>query len=111
MASNYRALVLTVLAAAAFGAKNLPHSRDPGNYGHALTYDYLIVGGEVSGMVLASRLSENSEKTVGVFEAGPDPSQTIRSIRPFSISTFKELDLLRTTHPHRNLSLEVLHRP
>lgn len=34
------------------------------------TYDYVIAGGGLGGMVLASRLSEDSGKTVLVIEAG-----------------------------------------
>nr|BBP86354.1 FAD dependent glucose dehydrogenase [synthetic construct] len=35
------------------------------------TYDYVIVGGGVGGLALASRLSENKNVTVAVLEAGP----------------------------------------
>jgi NAD kinase len=34
------------------------------------TYDYVIAGGGLGGMVLASRLTEDSSKTVLVIEAG-----------------------------------------
>lgn len=33
-------------------------------------YDYLILGGGTAGLVVAARLSENADVTVGVIEAG-----------------------------------------
>lgn len=35
------------------------------------TFDYLIIGGGTAGLVIAARLSENKNMTVGVIEAGP----------------------------------------
>lgn len=36
------------------------------------TLDYLVVGGGTSGLVLATRLSDNPNITIGVIEAGQD---------------------------------------
>ncbi|ESZ90603.1 hypothetical protein SBOR_9011 [Sclerotinia borealis F-4128] len=41
------------------------------------TYDYVIVGGGTSGLVVANRLSENQNTTVLVIEAGSGPRNTI----------------------------------
>ncbi|KAI9799452.1 MAG: hypothetical protein M1825_004552, partial [Sarcosagium campestre] len=38
----------------------------------SISYDYLIAGGGTAGLVLANRLSELSNVTVGVIEAGQD---------------------------------------
>lgn len=36
------------------------------------TFDYVIIGGGTSGLVIANRLSEDPDVTVAVIEAGPD---------------------------------------
>jgi choline dehydrogenase-like flavoprotein len=38
----------------------------------ATAFDYVVVGGGTAGLVVASRLAENPEFTVGVIEAGSD---------------------------------------
>jgi choline dehydrogenase-like flavoprotein len=43
----------------------------------AQSYDYVIVGGGTAGLVVAARLSENANISVGVIEAGTDRSEDV----------------------------------
>ena len=57
---------------------------DPSKLSQA--YDFIIAGGGTAGLVLASRLSEDSNHTVLVLEAGDTGDSVISSIGPFIIS-------------------------
>lgn len=66
------------------------------------TYDYLICGGGTAGLVLAARLSEQSDITVGVIEAGKntldDPNVLTPLLFPTLISN-PDYDWMYTTSP------------
>ena len=48
----------------------------------ATAFDYIIAGGGTAGLTLAARLSENSQVTVGVIEAGIDRTDDPRVLTP-----------------------------
>lgn len=52
------------------------------------TFDYVIVGGGTAGLVMASRLSENSSVTVAVIEAGSTGDEVEDKILPPAIAYF-----------------------
>lgn len=54
------------------------------------TYDYVIAGGGLGGVVLASRLSEDASKTVLVIEAGFDEQGNANVTGGFSLSSVAE---------------------
>lgn len=62
-------------------------------------YDFLVVGAGIAGSVVASRLSENPDWTVLLFEAGPE-EPTATQVPAFAMSAVgSELDWKYQTQP------------
>lgn len=53
-------------------------------------YDFIIIGGGTSGLVVANRLTENSHVTVLVLEAGTDQSYNLNVLVPGACSTLSD---------------------
>jgi choline dehydrogenase len=58
------------------------------------TFDYIVIGGGLSGLTVASRLSENATKTILVIEAGADNRNDPRvfDLHKFGLAIGSELD-------------------
>jgi hypothetical protein len=70
-------LTLAVIPLLAGVATAAPHSKrntaiTDGSIVNGKSYDYVVAGGGLGGVVLAARLSEDSSRTVLIIEAGYD---------------------------------------
>ncbi|OAD02531.1 GMC oxidoreductase, partial [Mucor lusitanicus CBS 277.49] len=68
-------------------------------------YDYVIVGGGVAGLALASRISENKDVTVAVLESGPNAEDQFVVYAPgmYGQAVGTELAPLVPTTPQENM--------
>jgi choline dehydrogenase-like flavoprotein len=70
---------------------------------HVESYDYIIVGGGTTGLVLANRLSEDSSTTVAVIEAGDSVlhNPNVTQIANFFASLGTEIDWQYASQPQQ----------
>jgi choline dehydrogenase-like flavoprotein len=70
-------------------------------------FDFVIVGGGLSGLVLAARLSENSDVTVGVLESGfwrPDDPKITNPHRMLEMTADPDYQFCSFTVPQKNVT-------
>jgi choline dehydrogenase-like flavoprotein len=76
-------------------------------------FDYVIIGGGAAGLVLAARLSEDKDVTVGVLEAGLDRSKNPLVMIPglgIGLAGNPDLDWMFRTEPQvRSATVSLLY--
>lgn len=76
----------------------------------SMSYDYLIAGGGTAGLVLANRLTEIPNVTVGVIEAGEDRTNDTKIQLPgymFSLQQDAKYDWNFTSEPQVGLHISM----
>jgi choline dehydrogenase len=74
-----------------------------------ITYDYIVVGGGLSGCVVASRLSQyEKDAKILLIEAGPDARDRTDMLRMEAINLGGPLDWMYQTAPIRGISNRTL---
>ena len=91
--TTFAVLLLVARASSPSGYNTLePHNFHRRNYitssQKSPSYDFVIAGGGLAGLVLAARLSDDSTKTVLVIEAGPSGDDVADRISKKSGITF-----------------------
>ncbi|GIZ42013.1 hypothetical protein CKM354_000529400 [Cercospora kikuchii] len=77
-------------------------------------YDYVVVGGGTAGLTVAARLSENTNTTVAVLEAGEDRSQDVNVLAPnllTSLYSDERYDWNYHTTPQEHVNNNVIAHP
>ncbi|CUA69309.1 Glucose oxidase [Rhizoctonia solani] len=77
-------------------------------------FDYVVIGGGTAGMALAARLAEDSQKTVGVIEAGeylPDDPLINTPASAFSLLGDAKYDWLFSSVPQVNANNQAIPLP
>ncbi|KDR81158.1 hypothetical protein GALMADRAFT_241720 [Galerina marginata CBS 339.88] len=104
-----------------YSSRFSPRTFHPRNYvtpdQRASSYDYVIAGGGLAGLALASRLSDDASKTILVLEAGPSGDAVSDTINVPAATYFNSLigsdpyDWVYKTVPQTNAGGRILAEP